>query len=756
MEQSTKQMIFLILLALAFFLIFGGLIISKARGESYALRSELIASADDSKQIFRYDASTEIEAHEKVYGDLVVRNGDLTLSGKVYGDVMVFYGNLKVKRTAAIYGHVIVVQGEIFDSKRSQIAGDILEIYGKKTKLTKRRDMRGVKKPILQFSRKSKISRRETMDGNVVILKGNVSVYGIVNGNMLVLDGNVKLKSHGLVIGHILTGDGRTYISSGGRCTGEIIDLDLAHAQHVCCGEREKIEIDDREERILERVERQYLRHRTNDEGIFRFFGNVQIDENEMIDGDVVAMKGTVELAGEVEGDVVAVFGDVILSPSAYVNGDVVSVGGKIKRRIGSTVTGDIVETTMTGTKVIQQRGRESRSKDVRARSRSRSSWKKYRERHIRRKFDDDDVPVFRYNRVEGLFLGLKIPRNHWWDDTNYNLSIFGHLGYGFSNKEARYQIGLERWFFDNLRFTLGGSLYHLTETEDTWQIPSLENSLAALFIKEDFQDFYQRKGYSFYLKQNITNAFQVSAEYRVDELENMKRETQWAIFGGHKKFKPNPLIDEMEEFKSVVAKLSLDTRNHHKHPTQGWLIQFEGLFAGPNLDNDAMIASTGEVVDFDRYVLDIRRYQPLAFGENLDIRLRAGTARGKLPLQYRFDMGGLSSLRGFDYKYFKNGDRLLLANVEYNIHGRNSGFNRIWFFDTFSLILFADAGLVWNSDNLNSYQEGFEDLTWTDLKSNIGVAISDHDGNVRLNFAKRVDVGDEPIVITFRINRAF
>jgi len=235
-----------------------------------------------------------------------------------------------------------------------------------------------------------------------------------------------------------------------------------------------------------------------------------------------------------------------------------------------------------------------------------------------------------------------------------------------------------------------------------------------------------------------------------------MRRETQWAVFGGHKKFKPNPLIDEMEELKHLVARVTLDTRNHNRHPSQGWLIQFEGLFAGPDLKNDAIIASTGALVDFDRYILDIRRYQPLAFGENLDIRLRAGTARGHLPLQYRFDMGGLSSLRGFDYKYFENGDRLVLANAEYNIHGRNSDLRNLWFFDSFSLILFGDAGLVWNSTNLNSYQEGFDDLTWGDLKTNIGFAIANHDGNVRLNIAKRVDVGGEPVVVTFRINRDF
>jgi cytoskeletal protein CcmA (bactofilin family) len=756
MEQSTKQMIFFLLLALVFFLIFGGLIISQARGKSNALPSAFSASDEDSKQIFQYDSATEIEAQQKINGDLVVQNADLTLAGEVYGDVLVFSGSLTLQESTVIYGHVLVIHGKIFNCEAAQIAGDVLEIDGEKTKLTKRRDLPGINKPILQFTRKSRINHGETLDGNVVILKGSVAVYGAVNGNLIVLDGTVKLKPHGLVIGHILD-DGQTLVSTDGRCIGKMIELDFDKTEDSHFNNRQNIEIDDREERIRERVESKYLSTRSGDEGIFRFFGDVKIDASETIDGDVVVMKGVVELKGEVEGDVVAVFGDVVLSPSAYVDGDVVSVGGRVRREAGSTVTGDVVETTMTGVRVNQKRGTAtSPSRSSRRSSRSRSERDKFRDDPLRSKLGDDDAPIFRYNRVEGLFFGLKIPRNNWWDNRDFHFALFGHLGYGFANKEARYQIGLERWFFNDLRFTLGGSLYDLTETEDEWQIPSLENSLAALLLKEDFQDFYQRKGYSFYVKQNLTNAFQISGEYRVDELENMRQETQWALFGGHKKFKPNPPIDEIQEFKNLVARVTLDTRNHTKHPSQGWLIQFEGLFAGTDLKNDGILARTGEVVDFDRYILDIRRYQPLAFGENLDFRLRAGTARGEVPLQYRFDLGGLSSLRGFEYKYFENGDRLVLANAEYNIHGRNSDFQNMWFFDNFSLILFADAGLVWNSAKINSYQEGFSDLTWADLKTNIGVAISDHDGNVRLNIAKRVDVGGEPVVVTFRINRDF
>ncbi|MCX5749131.1 MAG: hypothetical protein NTZ10_02675 [Candidatus Saganbacteria bacterium] len=61
----------------------------------------------------------------------------------------------------------------------------------------------------------------------------------------------------------------------------------------------------------------------------------------------VVAVGGSVAVAGEVTGDVVAVGGSVILRPSARVNGKVAAVGGVVKKAPGAKVAGEITEVTM-------------------------------------------------------------------------------------------------------------------------------------------------------------------------------------------------------------------------------------------------------------------------------------------------------------------------------------------------------------------------------------------------------------------------
>jgi hypothetical protein len=75
-----------------------------------------------------------------------------------------------------------------------------------------------------------------------------------------------------------------------------------------------------------------------------RIFGNINIEEEEQVDGQAVAVIGSVRVNGEVRQEVVAVLGSVELGPKAVVHGDVVSIGGRIRRAPGSQIDGAITE----------------------------------------------------------------------------------------------------------------------------------------------------------------------------------------------------------------------------------------------------------------------------------------------------------------------------------------------------------------------------------------------------------------------------
>lgn len=77
-----------------------------------------------------------------------------------------------------------------------------------------------------------------------------------------------------------------------------------------------------------------------------RMGGNITVQADEHIDGDVVAVGGSVRILGSVDGDVSAIGGTVRLGPDAVVDGDVTVVGGRIHREPGAVVRGSIEETS--------------------------------------------------------------------------------------------------------------------------------------------------------------------------------------------------------------------------------------------------------------------------------------------------------------------------------------------------------------------------------------------------------------------------
>ncbi len=638
----------------------------------------------------------------------------------------------------------MLYKGEAVRDEQTGVGGDIVLVTDDEVNISECRQLPGYVFRLNTFKGDATIEQDETNYGDLLIFKCELEIYGKVDGCVLNFFGEININEGAAIDGNIISYDGLLDIDDEALITGRTVEIDPEKRVSNLQRNEEEDQI------IREEIERKYLqRDRKKNADIVRFWGDVTIEPDEFIRGDVVTLRGTIYVQGEVDGDVVAVFGSVELDSTAYVDGDVVSVGGKIYRDRGAHVNGDLVQTTITGVKVDDGDQHVSVGlSGISVGPKKGDEWERKKHRPKRKRWSyeiDDETFMFRYNRVEGLFLGLRLGRDDWREKSSW-FDLYGHAGYGFSRKHGCYQIGLERSFFGNFGPIIGVEAHDIVDTEDEWIIPTFENSLAALFLREDFQDYYRREGFSAYLSHDISEYLTLTGEFRKDHHYDLKRKTNWSIFGGDKKFRENPLVEEIE-FKSLIAKLTLDTRNSYKYPDQGWFINLIGEFAGEEFNKNG--------IDFDRFIVDIRRYQPITYGENLDFRFRAGSSRGVLPTELKFDLGGLSTLRGYKFKEFENHNRMLLGNIEYRIHGRRNPLNSIMGGD-FSLILFTDAGYVWSAVDTLRANDGFDDLDWEDLYTAIGFAISNRDGNVRLNFAKRLDEKGEPIVVTFRINRPF
>ena len=512
-----------------------------------------------------------------------------------------------------------------------------------------------------------------------------------------------------------------------------------------------------REKNVARYVEKKYLTGKGK--AVLRFRGDAEISEHERIESDVVIIKGSLTIDGEVDGHVLAVFGDVCVHATAEIHGDVISVNGKVWTNDAAMIHGDVVVTSMPVSEEKEEvviRRREKEPKVAR-----KPDWVD----------DDNELGWADYNRVDGLTLGMQFPKPGWWADRNHHFALIGRGGYSFASKYWQYQIGLERWSGSDFRFAVGGEYHNMTDTQDRWIICDHENTLAALFLKEDFRDYYRRRGFSFWASQNFSRYFQVKAGYQHDDFTNAEARTNWALFGKKKNFRDNPWalpsefvdaygFEEPMTLKTLTAVLTIDSRNDRKTPTRGWYVNAFGERAGKELGNP---------VGFERYIVEVAHYIPLNWDEHLSIRLRGASAGGILPPLYWFDLGGISTLRGYRLKEF-TGDRLVLGNAEYHLRAGDGNLLGL------DIIFFVDSGLAWfvnpeTPELANRYpvteqaqeqadrtapQDGFERLNWSSLKTDVGIGLADPDGDFRVDFARRIDKGGQDFIVTIRLCRAF
>ncbi len=354
---------------------------------------------------------------------------------------------------------------------------------------------------------------------------------------------------------------------------------------------------------------------------------------------------------------------------------------------------------------------------------------------------NNDEIQAFMisYNRVEGLFLGLGIPKeyNDFYGLGN-KLTFYGSIGYGLSNDKIRYRAGLTRKFFGKNSLELGVESFDLTQTEDLWVIPQDENTINAFFFHEDYHDFYRSWGSAIYGKQKIGRILSIEAGYRQENQEDMKVEKDWSLFRQGKNFRDNPLI-QMGEYKNTYLSVKLGDSRKLKNWSASLDVEL----------NNGLISD--DMPDYERYILSVSKYQRLGRNDEVNFRVRYGTTFGAVPDQKKFDLGGIGTLRGYGYKEFQNGDKMVLINAEYITDGDAiTGLEFLPIFNDFEVAFFADAGIVWN---------GERDLPEiSELKRNIGFGLQSDDGAFRIDFAKPLDGPEDKrdVVITFRINRIF
>lgn len=374
----------------------------------------------------------------------------------------------------------------------------------------------------------------------------------------------------------------------------------------------------------------------------------------------------------------------------------------------------------------------------------------------------------FRYNRVDGLFLGIgsSTPRTITIDKLN-DFTVdrirteptalrtqFG-LGYAFGSHfwTAEGGLSLLHRFDDGnhlpLAVELGVEGYVRTDTRDAWLVDIGENNTAALLAHEDFQDYFKREGWtakgSFFLGHE-----QLAVEYRHDLFIPLETRQYWSLFGGRKLFRENEETLEPSQFPGIIPSVVLTSYFHN--------VKTNRLFRGWSVLAQAEYGVG--VYGFNRYLVDVRRYQPLARWLAINLRLRAGAVQGeaaaqpidaqqasapetwhgfRTPVQEYFEIGGISTLPALDYKELV-GNRMMLLNAEWSITGRALD-RMFWFpFDDLTVMLLADAGIAYFVDDTLKVTDGWNRLSIPNFKSDVGFAVGSENGKFRFGWVWRTD----------------
>jgi hypothetical protein len=526
------------------------------------------------------------------------------------------------------------------------------------------------------------------------------------------------------------------------RCTRWIFvwGLLLAGAVPLAAQEREIRDANlphELETRLLRLYDRSTTQHIT---------GDAYIPASEHIRGDVGAMGGPLHVAGRIDGDLAMVNGDIVLEPTAVVRGDVLVVGGEARMAEGAEVLGTV---TTYGRAEHDRRAWHDRDRD---RDRTSDGWAFHA---------GDSRLVLRagtnYNRVEGLPImfgpvietagsnPLRLDAMAIWRSESNRSFAADRMGY---------RVRAEQYLGGHRAVSVGGSFYSVVQPMDRWQTRDLEASLGALVFRQDLRDYYERKGASGFVRFNPVRALDARVEYRRDEDASLAAGNPWSLFDRKTDWRLQPLVAE-GSIGTAVAEMTIDLRDDDEDPYSGWWINgmvqraVDGELTRPGIDPSAAYDSLfmGPVptsftartyaADFTTAFIDIRRYMPVGYASQLNLRVVGGGAltNAPLPPQFQHALGGIGTLPGYDQfeadcgarlvpssrvqdgttqNYFPSYgcDRFALFQAEYR--GRLSldlGFGDSWHEDHWSdwrdwnwdvnpsWVVFFDAGRGWTND---------------------------------------------------------
>jgi len=343
--------------------------------------------------------------------------------------------------------------------------------------------------------------------------------------------------------------------------------------------------------------------------------------------------------------------------------------------------------------------------------------------------------PVVDYNRVDLFRVGLA---GEVQDPSTMAPRLGGRYEYATGRRRGLYGVQLEQPLLPHGRVAVGVSMSRRTDHSELQQVDDAENSLALLFARQDYRDYFEREGFGAYAAWRVPDFSVVSVHARNDTYRSLaSRSGARSLFLRDHELRDNPPVDEGDLHSWLVrlerqARRTARTRAGFYH----W-IEFER--AGYGMGGDFR---------YTRALADLRGVVRLSPTASLALRAVGGTTpTGALPAQKQFTAGGVDGLRAHAFAQYR-GDQLLLAQAEYTtalVQVRPRGFDA-----GVHAIAFVDAGRAWG-DADHGWDPGRQHLQ---VDGGFGLATGDQ--NLRIYAARNLQRPRAGAVFSVRLQRPF
>lgn len=540
-----------------------------------------------------------------------------------------------------------------------------------------------------------------------------------------------------------------------------------------------------------------------NAQGTTRANGAFDLAATKSVDGSVAVLNGPVTIAGTVHGSLVAINADVRLARGARIDRDLVVIGGSITGADSATLGGEIVQQA----ELLRYRLDADQLQLEREPEYDDSWWsrRRFRREWTRRTSNSgsyggySDFPYLAsrtYNRLEGwsFVAGPRVQRNTAWGAVNFEFFAVGRTAppMRWDNETVGHDAKAELLFGKPIGVALGARAFDVIQPTEQWQMGESEVGLGAALLHRDYRDFYARHGGEVFLRLVASRNADLTVAFSDEQWANRETRDPWSFSNGSDDWRPNPRMDA-GKIHLLSTRLRLDTRAREASPLGGWYLAAEMEQGGGRITRFGapivtLALRSPEQVWYSRAFVDLRRYNRIAPGMSLDLRVAGGgwVAGDPLPTQRRMGLGGPGTLPGYAFRETAGSEDLLTCSNGFEQSGMPAQCDRValaqaqlrssflfggwrddsdsdWWRPGFnhrtSWVLFADAGRGWMvgdgagvSSPLYAARNALPALD--SFKVDLGAGVDF--GDFGVYWAKAMRDGDQPVRFIVRLQHRF